>query len=112
MTKAPVHVSISVDVARPESTQQTRIWVNGVDLTSHVHWIRVDAGVGALADVWLDLVGVTLDVHAEVPPRHIKEMTLQEDQAHQEAQQTLDVDRGKKPRPPHALLAVSLGQKP
>lgn len=103
----PVHVSVAVD-----ARQCTRIWVGGVDLTRHCQAIRVDAREGAIPAVWLDLIGVTLDVEADVPPDYVKELSFEEDQVHQDAQQTRDVDRGTKTRQPHALLAVSLGQKP
>jgi hypothetical protein len=104
---APVHVTMSVD-----EEKHTRIAVNGMDITRHCVGFKVRAGVGALADVWLDLIGVTIDVQAEVPPAHVREVTLERDVADQVARQTVDADRGRKVRQPHALLAVSLGQLP
>ena len=105
LDRLPVHISLSVDAEK-----HTRIWVNGMDITRHCVGFKVRAGVGALADVWLELIGVTVDVQAEVPPAHVKEVTLERDLADQVAQQTVDGDRGRKVRQPHALLAVSLGQ--
>ena len=105
LDRLPVHISMSVDAEK-----HTRIWVNGMDITRHCVGFKVRAGVGALADVWLELIGVTVDVQADVPPAHVKEVTLERDLADQVAQQTVDADRGRKVRQPHALLAVSLGQ--
>ena len=68
----------------------------------------MDAREGAIPSVWLNLIGVTLDVEADVPPDYVKELTLDEEDANEEARQTRDVDRGH--RQPRALLAVSLGQ--
>jgi len=103
ISQAPVHVSIAVD-----ADQHTRIWVAGVDLTRHCRVVRVDAREGAIPSVWLNLIGVTLDVEADVPPGYAKEVTLDEEAANEEARQTRDVDRGQ--RTPRAMLAVSLGQ--
>lgn len=102
----PIHVSIAVD-----AHQRTRIWVSGTDITRHCRVVRVDAREGAIPSVWLNLIGITLDVEADVPPDYVKEVTLEEDEANQVARQTPDMDRGQK-SDPRALLAVSLGQKP
>lgn len=104
--QTPVHVSLTVG---PTGTDpRSRIIVGGVDLTTHCRGFTVEAGVGAITAVWLDLIGVTVDVQADVPPDYIKEVTLEDEAANEEARQTRDVDRGN--RQPRALLAVSLGQ--
>lgn len=100
--RPPLHVSISVD-----AQQRTRIWVSGTDVTRHCRVIRVDAREGAIPSAWLNLIGITLDVEADVPADYVKEMTLDEDEANQEARSSRDVDRGK--RTPRAILDVSLG---
>lgn len=99
----PLHVSIQVD-----AQQHTRIWVSGTDITRHCRVVRVDAREGAIPSVWLNLIGVTVDVEADVPPDYVKELTLEQEAANEEARQARDVDRGL--RTPRALLAVSLGQ--
>lgn len=99
---APVHISIAVD-----AEQRARIRVNGMDITRHCRVIRVEAREGAIPSAWLNLIGVTLDVEADVPQDYVKEITLDEDEANQEARSSRYVDRGK--RTPRAILDVSLG---
>ena len=106
----PVHVSLTV--FQSSGDPRTSIVVGGVDLTQHCRGFKVHASVGAVPAVWLDLIGVSLDIQAEVPADYVQEMTLEEDLAHRVAQQTVDAERGLKMRQPHALLAVSLGTKP
>lgn len=100
----PIHVSVDIT---PSGTQ---VWVNGIDISTHLCRFSVDARPGALGAVWLDLVGVEVDIQAEVPRDYVQAVTLEQDHARQVARQTTDVDRGLKPHMPHALLAVSLGQ--
>ena len=100
------HGTIPVRVV-VDAQQQTRIWVAGVELTKHCRVIRVEAREGAIPSAWLNLIGITLDVEADVPQDYVKEMTLDEDEANQEARSSRDVDRGK--RTPRAILDVSLG---
>jgi hypothetical protein len=78
---------------RPEGT---RIVVNGVDLSRHCRAVKVEAGVGAQRDVWLELVGVNVDILAEVPRAQVQQLTHEDDQAHQEAQLTIDQQRGQR----------------
>jgi hypothetical protein len=99
----PLHVSIAVD-----AQQRTRIWVSGTDITRHCAGVSVDARPGAVPAVWFKLIGVTLDVEADVPPDYVRALTLEQEEANQEARQERDVDRGL--RTPRALLDVSLGQ--
>jgi hypothetical protein len=110
----PVHVSL---IAGPRGEDpQARIVVNGVDLTRHVRGFRVEAGVGALTDVWLDLIGVTVDIQADVPRSRIQALTSEQDDVRQGAKQQRDLGRGQRDyRKPNdgqgeLLLALSLGQ--
>ena len=99
----PLHVSIAID-----AQQRTRIWVSGTDITRHCAGVSVDARPGAVPAVWFKLIGVTLDVEADVHPDYVRELTLEQEEANQEARQERDGDRGL--RTPRALLTVSLGQ--
>ena len=101
---------------RPEGT---RIIVNGLDLSRHCRAVTIEAGVGALKDVWLELVGVNVDVLAEVPSAQVQQLTYEDDQAHREAQLTIDQQRGQRQygrkgmTPPDdgvLRLAASLGE--
>lgn len=110
----PIHVSLSVG---PRGAgHPARIVVGGVDLTRHCRGFKVDAGVSALTGVWLDLVGVSVDIEADVPRDRVQQMTLEEAAAHAEAQRTVDTGRGRKDyhqaRPKGtATLVVGLGDK-
>ena len=107
----PVHVSLTVG-PRGEDTR-ARIVVNGVDLTKHCRGFSVYAGVGAVTGVWLDLIGVTLDVEADVPRSRIQERTLDEEEAREQARQERDPERGARTygkKGPSVQLAISLGQ--
>lgn len=105
---SPIHVNLT---AGPTGTDFiTRIMVGGVDLTKHCRGFKVEAGVGALTGVWLDLVGVTIGIEADVPRERLQQMTFEEDEAHQVAQQTVDRKRREKARGAEARLAISLGE--
>lgn len=91
---AIVHVSLSVGprgIGHP-----ARIVVGGVDLTRHCRGFKVDAGVSAITDVWLELIGVSVDIEADVPRDRVQQMTLEEAAAHEEAQRTVETGRGRK----------------
>lgn len=114
---AIVHVSLTVGPTG--SDPRTRLVVGGVDLTRHCKLIKVDAGASAITDVWLELVGVTVDIEADVPRDRVQQMTHEEADAHEEAQRTVDTGRGHKdylkakPRSTHdgiATLVVGLGE--
>jgi hypothetical protein len=109
-------VRVSVMSGLEEGKPWTHIWVNGVDVTPHVRNLTAEIGVGALADVWLDLVGVNLDISAEVPRQHVQQLTLEEAEAHQTAQLTIDQQRGKrqygrKGITPGVRVGISLGDR-
>jgi hypothetical protein len=106
----PVRVLVTV------GARGTRVLVNGLDLTDHCRVFKVEAGEGALPDVWLNLIGVDLDILADVPPKHVQQLSLEEDQAHREAQLTIDQQRGqreygRKGITPGVQLAISLGTR-
>lgn len=92
--RAPVHVSFRIGL--PGSKRIARVVVGGVDLTEHCRSFKVDAGVSALTDVWLDLIGVSVDIEADVPRDRVQQMTIEEAAAHAEAQRTVDIGRGRK----------------
>jgi len=103
-----VHVSLIVDQGG------ARIVVNGVDLSTHCRGFRVEAGVGACADVWLDLIGVTLDIQAEVPRSRIQALTPEQDELREHAHLQRDIERGARTyggTVPAVTLAVSLGDR-
>jgi hypothetical protein len=110
----PVHVSLMVGprgIGYP-----ARIVVNGVDLTRHCRGFKVDAGVSAMTDVWLDLIGVSVDIEADVPRDRVQQMTLEEAASHEEAQRTVDTGRGQKDyrqaaAKGTAVVVVGLGDK-
>ena len=111
---APLHVSLTVGPRGEDPI--ARIVVNGVDLTRHVRGFKVEAGVGAQTDVWIDLIGVTVDIDAEVPRSRIQALTPEQDDVRQGAKPQRDAERGKrdysKPKDNQGelLLAFSLGQ--
>jgi hypothetical protein len=117
MSTAPQPVRVSLMTGLDQGVPWTKVWLNGVDVTRHVRHLTAEVGVGALADVWLDLVGVTLDAQADVPPDRVQALTSAQDQANQEARLTVDQQRGqrqygRKGITPGVQLAVSLGQRP
>lgn len=111
---AIVHVSLRV--GPPGSDPIARLVVGGVDLTRHCRGFKVDAGVSAMTDVWLDLIGVSVDIEADVPRYRVQQMTLEEAAAHEEAQRTVDTGRGQKDyrqaaAKGTAVVVVGLGDK-
>jgi hypothetical protein len=104
----PIYVSIRVG---PEGT---RVLVNGVDLSRHVRSVQLDAGPGAITDCWLDLVGVTVDIGADVPRSRIQALTPAQDLVREHARSERDLERGLRTydRPtPAVILAASLGPR-
>jgi hypothetical protein len=107
----PVRVSLMTGL--DQGVPWTKVWLNGVDVTRHVRHLTAEVGVGALADVWLDLVGVTLDAQADVPPDRVQALTPEQDQARDGAHAQRDVERGQRTYGKGKVhLAVSLGQGP
>jgi hypothetical protein len=103
----PVHVTLVMSQSGP------RVVVNGVDLSQHVRAFRVEAGEGALTDVWLDLIGVAVDIDAEVPRSRIQALTPEQDDVREQARTQRDTVRGQRTYPrqtPSILLAASLGE--
>lgn len=106
---SPVHVSITV--GQTSADPRSRIVVGGVDLTRHCRGVKVDSGVGAVTGVWLDLIGVTVDVEADVPPDRVRTFTLEQDEARREAREVPGARLGPQtPSEQQLLLVVSLGQ--
>ena len=107
-----LHISLlsCLEEGRPWSC----VWVNGVDITPHVRSLRIEAGTGALADIWLELVGVSVGLQADVPQSRVQEMSVEEAEAHEDARLTIDQQRGqrqygRKGVTPGVRVGISLG---
>lgn len=107
MSAHPQPLRVSLMTGLDQGVPWTKVWLNGVDITRHVHQLQADVGVGALADVWLDLVGVTLDITAD----RAQALSPAQDQAREGARAQRDVERGQRTYGKGKVhLAVSLGQ--
>jgi hypothetical protein len=106
-----VHVTLTI--GPPSQGSRARLIVGGVDLTRHCRVCTVYARAGAITDVWLNLIGVTLDIEADVARDRVQALTYEEVDARTRAGKRRDIERGARTyggHVPTVNLDVSLGQ--